>query len=93
MILKFTQDYSGRETAMHEYKSGEQADIPNAQALALVRLGVAREMWASVGAMYDPPKVEPITFSPAVGDVEITPLPEPEPAKAKKPRKGKGKTK
>jgi len=53
MKLKFTQDYSGRETAMKEYRKGDEADISNAQALALIKLGVAKEVWASIGAMYD----------------------------------------
>jgi hypothetical protein len=59
MIVKFTKDYTGRETAMTAYKAGTQADLPTAQALELVKLGVAREMWAEIGRMYDPPKVEP----------------------------------
>jgi hypothetical protein len=59
MKLKFIQDYSGRETAMKEYKANEQADIPNAQALELIRLGVAKEVWASIGAMYDPKPIAP----------------------------------
>ena len=84
MIVKFKQDYTGRETAMKEYKAGAQADLPTAQALELVRLGVAREMWAEIGKMYDPPKAMPEPEPPAV--VEAQPV--------KKPRgKGTGKAK
>ena len=89
MNLKFIKDYTGRETAMQTYKAGQQAEIPNAQALELIRLGVAQDTWTAIGKMYDPPaKVEAApVFSPAAGDVQITPLPDAEPAK--KPRKGK----
>ena len=85
MKLKFTKDYTGRETAMKEYKAGAQADIPNAQALELIRLGVAREVWASIGAMYDPPKA-------AAAEAPTQPVREAPIIKAKKPKgKGKGK--
>lgn len=53
MIIKFKRDYIGRETAMQEYKAGEQADLPNAQAMELVRMDVASEVWAEVGKLYD----------------------------------------
>jgi hypothetical protein len=90
MKLKFLKDYTGRETAMQSYKAGQQAEIPNAQALELIRLGVAVDTWAAIGKMYDPPaKVETApVFSPEIGDVQITPLSD-EPARATKPRKGK----
>jgi hypothetical protein len=82
MRLKFTKDYIGRETAMKEYKAGDSADIPNAQALELVRLGVAREVWATVGAMFEAkPKAE-----------EVKPAEEVIEAQPKKPRKGRNKT-
>ena len=80
MKIKFKQDYTGRETAMKEYKAGEQADLPTAQALELVRLNVAREMWVEIGKLYDPkpmdPKIPPLAIEEA------------QPATAK-PRKGK----
>ena len=44
MKLKFLIDYVGRETAMAEYKAGDVDDIPQAQAMELVRLGVAEEI-------------------------------------------------
>lgn len=78
MILKFTRDYIGRETAMQQYKAGDSADFPNSQALELVRLGVAREIWASIGALYDPPKAQ----EPASVEVKEEPV-EPK----KKPRR------
>jgi hypothetical protein len=103
MIVKFTKDYTGRETAMTAYKAGTQADLPTAQALELVRLGVAREMWAEIGRMYDPPKAEP--EPPVVVDVAVNQAQGFDSAKlakaiieatgneqapkAKKPRKGK----
>jgi hypothetical protein len=58
MKIKFTQDYIGRESAMRAYKAGDTAEIPNDQALELIRQGVAKELWASIGAQYDPPKME-----------------------------------
>jgi hypothetical protein len=89
MKLKFTQDYSGRETAMKEYKAGEQADIPNAQALELVKMGVAREVWASIGAMYDPKPLPPsVSGSPVVLMPESTSEAKEE-APAKPRKKGK----
>jgi hypothetical protein len=92
MILKFTKDYIGRETAMQAYTAGQQVEIPNAQALELIRLGVAKDVWAEVGKMYDPPaKVEPAAElePPAVvkaGDAYLTSGKSP---KIIKPRKGK----
>ena len=53
MILKFTKDYIGRETAMKQYRAGETEDISNAQALELIKLGVAKETWAEIGKMFD----------------------------------------
>ena len=96
MIVKFTKDYTGRETAMQEYKAGEQADLPTAQALALVNLGVARELWSEIGKMYDPPKMaEPTTnevkadeTSPKFAEVLVEEAPP-----VKKPRKGKKQSK
>ena len=44
MKLKFLTDHTGRETAMKEYKAGAVAEIPTAQALELIRLGVAAEV-------------------------------------------------
>ena len=44
MILKFLIDCANRETAMLEYKAGDIADISTAQALELVRTGVAEEV-------------------------------------------------
>ena len=55
MNLKFTKDYIGRETAMKQYRAGETEDISNAQALELIKLGVAKETWAEIGKMFDPP--------------------------------------
>ena len=44
MLIEFTQDYCGRETAMLEYKKGEQIAAPFAQAVELVNLGIAKEV-------------------------------------------------
>lgn len=54
MKIKFTHDFVGRETAMKQYKAGDEADISNAQALELIKLGVAKEPWAEIGKMFDP---------------------------------------
>lgn len=77
MILKFTQDYQGRETAMKKYRKGQQADIPTAQALELVKLGVATEMWTGIGKMFDP-AIKVVTPEP-----ENAPEPEKEPETVK----------
>jgi hypothetical protein len=93
MIIKFTKDYTGRETAMKPYKAGTQADLPTAQALELVKLGVAREMWAEIGRMYDPKPVTP-AITEALQAAETSPkfdeVPD-KPQPVKKPRKGKSK--
>lgn len=47
MKIKFLIDYIGRETAMKEYPKDFEADIPDAQALELIRLGVAEEVVVS----------------------------------------------
>lgn len=44
MLLEFSQDYIGRETAMQEYKQGARAEIPFAQASELVKAGIAFEV-------------------------------------------------
>ena len=41
MKIIFLVDFCGRETAMQEYKKGQTADLPWAQARELVRLKVA----------------------------------------------------
>lgn len=41
MNIKFLQDYSGRETAMKEYKKGDTALLDFHSAAELVRLGIA----------------------------------------------------
>jgi hypothetical protein len=43
MKIKFSQDYVGRETAMRQYRKGDTGDLPTAQALDLIRMGVAKE--------------------------------------------------
>jgi len=43
MKIKFLVDCIGRETAMVEYKAGDIADFPTAQALELIRIGHAEE--------------------------------------------------
>lgn len=60
MNVKFKQDYQGRETNMVQYRKGDKADFPNAQALALIRLGVASEVWTEIGKQFDPPTVEKV---------------------------------
>jgi hypothetical protein len=71
--------------------------------LELVKLGVAREMWAEIGRMYDPPKVEPpVAVNVAVNQAQgfdsaklakaiIEATSNEQAPKAKKPRKGKSK--
>lgn len=86
MILKFTKDYVGRETAMQEYKAGQQAEIPNAQALELIRLGVAKDMWTEIGKLYDP---KPIArFAEQTETPQVAPEKE---LKASRKRKAKNK--
>jgi hypothetical protein len=99
MKIKFTQDYIGRESAMKEYKAGETAEIPNEQALDLIRQGVAKEVWASIGAQFDPPKLEAPLQAKVVDTDNIAksidntpPVKEEKQAQPKKPRKGKGKS-
>jgi len=55
MRIKFTSDYIGRETAMKQYHAGDSAEFGNAQALELIKLGVAKEEWKMIGELYDPP--------------------------------------
>ena len=49
MKIKFLTDYAGRETAMREHVRGAVVDTPTAQALELIRLGVAIEYTAPKG--------------------------------------------
>lgn len=44
MKLYFKKDYCGRETAMKEYVTGQTDDFGVAQALELIKLGVAEEV-------------------------------------------------
>lgn len=44
MKIKFTQDYQGRETQGMPKEAGDQLDCGVAEALELIRLGVAEEV-------------------------------------------------
>jgi len=44
MKIKFLFGYSGRETAMKTYDVDDIVDIPTAQALQLISLGVVEEV-------------------------------------------------
>ncbi|MCR4308374.1 MAG: hypothetical protein NUV80_07535 [Candidatus Berkelbacteria bacterium] len=44
MKIKFLVDYIGRETAMKQYDKGDVDELSPAQALELIRLGVAEEV-------------------------------------------------
>ena len=81
MNIKFLKDYAGRETAMKEYKAGTTAEFPTAQALELVRMGVAKEPWAEIGKAYDPKPIAPP--APAVVEEKKVTAP-PVPAKRKR---------
>jgi hypothetical protein len=54
MKLYFKKDYRGRETAMREYIAGQTDDFGVAQALELIKLGVAEEVEETA-----PPVAEP----------------------------------
>jgi len=43
MKIMFIEDYKGRETAMRQYRADDIEFISKAQALALIKLGVAVE--------------------------------------------------
>lgn len=64
MKIKFLFGYSGRETAMKTYDVDDVADIPTAQALQLVYLGVAEEVEEEieVTTFSDP---EPVFITPS----------------------------
>lgn len=55
MKIKFLVDCIGRETAMKQYGSGEIADFPTAQALELIKIGMAEE-FDVVAAFENKPK-------------------------------------
>ena len=44
MYIEFLQDYSGRETAMQEYKRGTKLHIPHAQAMDLIKMQIVKEI-------------------------------------------------
>ena len=62
MKIKFLYGYSGRETSMKTYDVDDVADLPQAQAMELVRLGVAEEVEESANPL--PPLT--VTTDPAV---------------------------
>jgi hypothetical protein len=57
MKIQFISDYIGRETAMKQYRKGDVDVFPVAQALELIRLGVADEIkdksWRDVNIIND----------------------------------------
>lgn len=51
MKIKFLIDYIGRETAMKEFRAGDEVDFPVSHALELINLDIAEE----VGLIDDAP--------------------------------------
>jgi len=79
MKIKFLFGYSGRETAMRTYDVDDIADLPQAQAMELVRLGVAEEVEEEIESSIGETK----------GDFGTLPDFNPEVERVAKPRKGK----
>ena len=44
MKIKFLTNYIGRETAMKQYYKGDVEELPEAQALEIIRMGGAEEV-------------------------------------------------
>jgi hypothetical protein len=49
MKIKFLMNYVGRETAMKQYYKGDVEELPDAQALEIIRLGGAEEVVFAYG--------------------------------------------
>lgn len=43
MKIKFITDYQGRETAMKQYRAGDELELDHQPAIELIALGVAQE--------------------------------------------------